>query len=161
VPVSADQYRQIGRACAGAVSVITVLDQASSAVVALTVSSLVTLSFDPPLVMFAIQKNASSFPSIIASKTFGVSVLGHSQMEAAQRFAARDPHKTAGVQFDRGQVLNVPLVPDSLARIECLTQQIVTSGDHSIIVGQVESAVTQDGQPLLYFARQYGSFRPL
>jgi len=156
VPVSADQYRQIGRACAGAVSVITVLDQASSAVVALTVSSLVTLSFDPPLVMFAIQKNASSFPSIIASKTFGVSVLGHSQ-----RFAARDPHKTAGVQFDRGQVLNVPLVPDSLARIECLTQQIVTSGDHSIIVGQVESAVTQDGQPLLYFARQYGSFRPL
>jgi flavin reductase (DIM6/NTAB) family NADH-FMN oxidoreductase RutF len=161
VPVSADQYRQIGRACAGAVSVITVLDQASSAVVALTVSSLVTLSFDPPLVMFAIQKNASSFPAIIASKTFGVSVLGHAQVDVAQRFAARDPHKTVGVHFDRGQALNVPLIPASLAGIECLTQQIVTSGDHSIVVGQVESAVTQDGQPLLYFARQYGSFRPL
>jgi flavin reductase (DIM6/NTAB) family NADH-FMN oxidoreductase RutF len=161
VPVSADQYRQIGRACAGAVSIITVLDQAGNAVVALTVSSLVTLSFDPPLVMFAIQKYASSFPSMIASKTFGVSVLGHTQVETAQRFAAKDRHKTLGVLFDRGPVLNVPLVPNSLAQIECRTQEIVTSGDHSIIVGLVESAVTQEGQPLLYFARQYGSFRPL
>jgi flavin reductase ActVB len=42
-----------------------------------------------------------------------------------------------------------------------LTNQIFISGDHAIVVGLVEDARTFEGQPLLYFAQQYGTFRPL
>jgi flavin reductase ActVB len=161
VPISGDTYKQIGRASAGAVSVVAAYDRVNKGIVALTVSSFVTLSFDPPLVMFAIQHNADSYASIVSSKAFGVSLLGIHQSEIAQRFASKGPGKTLNSKFDNGIVTEVPLIPDSLAQIECLTSQIVISGDHAIVVGLVEAARTREGEPLLYFARQYGSFVPL
>jgi flavin reductase ActVB len=38
---------------------------------------------------------------------------------------------------------------------------VVVSGDHAIIVGLVEDARIREGQPLLYFRRQFGRFTPL
>jgi flavin reductase (DIM6/NTAB) family NADH-FMN oxidoreductase RutF len=159
--ISADNYKQIGRAAAGAVSVVTAYERGSGKVVGLTVSSFVTLSFDPPLVMFAIQHDANSYPAIVASKSFGVSLLTVQQVEIAQRFASKGAEKTAQTQFQPGAELQVPLIADSLAQVECLTNQIFISGDHAIVVGLVEAARTREGEPLLYFARRFGSFAPV
>jgi flavin reductase ActVB len=35
------------------------------------------------------------------------------------------------------------------------------SGDHAIVVGLVEAATTETGDPLLYFSGQYGTFTPI
>jgi hypothetical protein len=35
------------------------------------------------------------------------------------------------------------------------------SGDHAIVVGLVEAAATEPGEPLLYFSGQYGTFAAL
>jgi flavin reductase ActVB len=130
-------------------------------VIGLTVTSFVTLSFEPPLVMFAIQHSANCYPAMIASESFGVSLLSAHQSEIARRFATRGADKTAGTHFDAGHALDVPLIADSLVQIECLTDQTFISGDHAIVVGRVEAARTRDGEPLLYFARKFGSFTPL
>jgi len=58
-------------------------------------------------------------------------------------------------------MLHVPLIAGALAKIECLTSQIIMSGDHAIVVGLVEAATTEAGDPLLYFAGQYGTFTPV
>jgi flavin reductase (DIM6/NTAB) family NADH-FMN oxidoreductase RutF len=50
------------------------------------------------------------------------------------------------------------LITGSLAKIECLTCQIIMSGDHAIVVGIVEAATTEAGDPLLYHSGQYGTF---
>lgn len=160
MPISGDVYRQIGRASAGAVSVVATLDQERDTIAALTVSSFVTLSFEPPLVMFAIQHNTNSFSPMVTSKSFGVSLLSEGQISIAQLFASKERNKAQKTQFDRGETLQVPLIPGALAQIECLTDQIFMSGDHAIIVGLVEGARTRVGQPLLYYARQYGAFAP-
>jgi flavin reductase (DIM6/NTAB) family NADH-FMN oxidoreductase RutF len=159
--ISGEIFKQLGQATAGAVSVVSAYDGAGNGIVALTVSSFVTLSFDPPLVMFAIQHSADSYASMVEGKAFGVSLLGAGQAEVAKRFARKGRDKTENFIFDRGVALQVPLVPGSLAQIECRTEQILMGGDHAIIVGLVESAQTAEGQPLLYFTRQYGSFAPL
>jgi flavin reductase (DIM6/NTAB) family NADH-FMN oxidoreductase RutF len=129
-------------------------------VIGLTVSSFVTLSFDPPLVMFAVQQDANSYPAIVASKSFGVSLLSAHQSDVARRFATKGADKIADTRFDVGHVLGVPLIAESLAQVECLTNQIFMSGDHAIVVGLVEAARTRAGEPLLYFARRFGSFTP-
>ena len=49
-------------------SVVAAHDRVSGAIVASTASSFVTLSFDPPLAMFAIQHNVDSYASIESSK---------------------------------------------------------------------------------------------
>jgi flavin reductase (DIM6/NTAB) family NADH-FMN oxidoreductase RutF len=161
MPISGENYRQIGRALAGAVAVATAHERGSNVTVGLTLSTFVTLSFDPPLVMFAIQHAANSYPAIVSCRHFGVSVLAAEQADVAARFAVKGGDKLSGIRMDIGQVLAVPLVADSLAQIECSTSQIFISGDHAIVVGLVEAARTRAGEPLLYFARRFGTFSPL
>lgn len=158
MPVSGDEYKQIGRALAGAVSVVTARERGTNAVIGLTVSTFSTLSFEPPMVMFAIQHDANSYPAIVSCRHFGVSVLSAKQNDVAARFAVKGQDKTSGVRMEVGQELPVPLVADSLAQIECSTSQIFLSGDHAIVVGLVHAARTRSGEPLLYFARTYGTF---
>jgi flavin reductase (DIM6/NTAB) family NADH-FMN oxidoreductase RutF len=160
LPISGDLYKQIGRSAAGAVSIVAAYDRASDTVVGLTASSFVTLSFDPPLVMFAIQHSTNSYTSMVSSKAFGVSLLRDSQADVAQLFATSGPEKTGKTGFEQGKALHVPLIPDALAHVECLTNQIFISGDHAIVVGLVEDARTYTGEPLLYFAQRYGTFQP-
>lgn len=161
MPISGDTYRQIGRTLAGAVTIVAARERGSNAVVGLTVSSFVTLSFDPPLVMFAIQHDANSYPAIVSCRSFGVSVLGAGQADVAARFAVKGENKSAGMPIESGSLLDVPLITGALVQIECLTSQIHISGDHAIVVGLVESARTREGEPLLYFARRFGTFAPL
>jgi flavin reductase ActVB len=161
VPISGDLYKQIGRSAAGAVSIAAAYDRTTDQVVGLTASSFVTLSFDPPLVMFAIQHSTTSYASMVASHAFGVSLLRHSQAHVASLFATKGPEKTDSTSFEEGKTLHVPLIPDALAHVECLTNQIFISGDHAIVVGLVEEARTFAGQPLLYFGQRYGTFVPL
>jgi flavin reductase ActVB len=161
MPIPGDLYRRIGRTLAGAVSVVTAYERGSNAVVGLTVSSLVTLSFDPPLVMFAIQHDANSYPAIVSCRSFGVSLLCATQADVAKRFADKGADKVSGTRLETGTTLPVPLIAGSLAQIECLTSQMFISGDHAIVVGLVEAARTNDGDPLLYFARSFGTFATL
>ncbi len=74
MPISGEVYKQIGRSAAGAVSIVAAYDRTSGATVGLTASSFVTLSFEPPLVMFAIQHDAGSYASMVSSRAFGVSL---------------------------------------------------------------------------------------
>jgi flavin reductase (DIM6/NTAB) family NADH-FMN oxidoreductase RutF len=161
VPVSGDVYKQIGRNAAGPVCIAAAYDRDTSTVVGLTASSFVTLSFNPPLVMFAIQQHADSYASIVSSKSFGVSLLGSGQDQIASLFATKGREKIERTAFSVGDTLRVPLIRGSMAEIECLTSQVFVSGDHAIVVGLVEAARTRSGDPLLYFGGKFGSFAPL
>ena len=98
---------------------------------------------------------------MVTSKSFGVSLLNSEQADVARCFANQGRERVGTESFDRGPKLQVPLIPGALAQIECLTHELFISGDHAIVVGMVEAAQTRSGQPLLYFARQYGGFTPL
>lgn len=161
MPISGDIYKELGRAAAGAVSIVAADSPHNGSIVALTVSSFVTLSFDPPLVMFAIQHNADSYSAMVESKSFGVSLLSAAQSGIAQLFATKGSQKTSNTRFSRGITLPVPLLADSLAQIECTTSQVVMSGDHAIVIGLIEAARMMPGQPLLYFSRKFGTFQEL
>jgi flavin reductase (DIM6/NTAB) family NADH-FMN oxidoreductase RutF len=160
MPISGDLFKQLGRSAAGSVSVVAAYHRVTDSIVGLTVSSFVTLSFDPPMVMFAVQQKADCYETILSSKAFGVSLLARSQSQVASLFARKGRDKYERTVFTHGQTLHVPLISDSLAKIECLTSQIFVSGDHAIVVGTVEAAQTTPGEPLLYFGGTYGSFAP-
>jgi flavin reductase ActVB len=151
----------MGRITAGAVSVVTAHERSTNAVVGLTVSSFVTLSFNPPLVMFAIQHDANSYAAMVSSQCFGVSVLAATQADIARRFAIKSADKAVGTALETGRTLPVPLIVGALAQVECRTNQIFISGDHAILVGLVEDARTFEHEPLLYYQQQFGSFVPL
>ena len=93
MPVTGEVYKQIGRNAASPVCIAAAYDRVTGAVVGLTASSFVTLSFEPPMVMFAIQQHADSYTSIVSSKAFGVSLLGRGQSQIASLFATKGREK--------------------------------------------------------------------
>ncbi len=111
--------------------------------------------------MFAIQHDTASYASMVTSKSFGVSLLSADQADVARRFANQSRERAGPEWFEGGPQLRAPLIRGALAQIECLTHELFVSGDHAIVVGMVEGVHTRDGQPLLYFSRQYGGFTPL
>jgi len=161
MPVTGELYKQIGRTSAGSVCVVAAYDRVTDAICGLTASSFVTLSFEPPMVMFALQQHADSYQTMVSSKAFGVSVLSSDQSPISSLFARKGRGKTEQTTFENGRALRVPLIPHALAHVECLTSQILLSGDHAIVVGLVEGAQIHAGEPLLYFAGSYGTFMPL
>jgi flavin reductase ActVB len=161
MPISGELYKEMGRSAAGPVCIVAAVDRNTGVIVGLTASSFVTLSFDPPMVMFAIQHKADSYASIVSSRAFGVSLLDRTQSEIATLFSRKGRAKIENTTFERSHNLQCPLIPGALAHIECLTDQILLSGDHAIVVGLVEGAVTRGGEPLLYLGGKYGTFTEL
>ncbi|KAA1267665.1 flavin reductase family protein [Leptospira interrogans] len=126
----------------------------------LTVSSFSSLSLDPPLILFCLQKNITSHDPIYDSGKFVVNILAQGQDSISNQFASgkTDKHSLMGELGCKTGDLNVPILPGILSYIECEVDRFVDGGDHSIVIGKVISAGSDDGlRPLLYYRRNYYS----
>lgn len=124
----------------------------------LTVASFASLSLHPPLVLVCIEKSVKSHDAIAGSGRFGVSILGEDQADLSNRFASRAEDKFAGVGLRTGE-LGVPLLENALTTLECRLHETLPGGDHSIFVGEVMTAQTREGAPLVYFRSGYRAIR--
>lgn len=121
-----------------------------------TLSSLVSLSLDPPLVGISVGKQASCYELLRRARTFAVSLLGAEQEEVARRFAAGWPPLVHwdGVAVREGKV--APLVEGGVGWIEARTVAEHDVGDHTFFVGSV---ITVERGPsrhaLVYRDREY------
>ena len=121
-----------------------------------TLSSLVSLSLDPPLVGVSIGKQASLYELLRRAGAFAVSLLGAEQEGLARRFAAGHPPIVhwAGVPTREGTV--APLIDGGVGWIEARIVAEHDVGDHTFFVGEV---VTLEHGPakhaLVYRDREY------
>jgi flavin reductase (DIM6/NTAB) family NADH-FMN oxidoreductase RutF len=126
----------------------------------LTASSFTSLSVDPFLVLFSVLKTAASHDKILNLKEFAINILSAEQENASNNFAKPDSDRDALVHeigFTH-QVTKAPLLKNSLCHLDCTLDNVYEGGDHSIIVGKVHYAHTDETKrPLLYFYRKYYS----
>ncbi len=142
----------LGRFATG-VAVITTCT-ADGKLEGLTVNSFASVSLDPPLVLWCLQRTAPSFQSFAAAGVFAVSVLGADQHALSHRFATAAAHKFGSVDHLPG-FGGAPRLADALAWFECRTERTVDGGDHVIFIGRVLRAGYRDGEPLVYSAGRY------
>jgi len=104
-----------------------------------TVSSLVSLSLEPPLIGVSIGKEASCYELLRSARRFAVSLLGAEQEELARRFAAGYPPIVhwEDVPTREGQV--APLIEGALGWIEAETRAEADAGDHTFFIANVLS----------------------
>lgn len=123
--------------------------------VGMTMSSFNSVSLDPPLVLFSVDRRALSLPALRAAKGFGINVLGHGQEELSNRFARALEDKWAGVEHHEG-LNGVPLLKDALAHLECVPYARHDGGDHEIFIVRVLRVSTPNpGAPLIFFRGRY------
>jgi flavin reductase (DIM6/NTAB) family NADH-FMN oxidoreductase RutF len=105
-----------------------------------TVSSLVSLSLEPPLVGVSIGKQASVYELLRNAGAFSLSILGDGQEDLARRFASGHPPLVhwSGVETIEGG--HAPRLAGALGWLEVRTIAQHDAGDHTFFIGSVESA---------------------
>lgn len=133
------------------VSVITTIDSEARPV-GVTASSFNSVSMDPALILWSIDKAALSLPAFKNTKHFAVNILGRDQVATSNNFASRGEDKFAHAKYSAG-LGGVPLLDDYAAQFECKTWAVYEGGDHLILVGEVIKYRYNDNIPPLVFAR--------
>ena len=151
--VSEATFRHACAQFATGVAIATVMDE-SGAPHGLTINSFTSVSLQPPLVLICIDYRAQVLQLFLRASHYGVNVLRDSQQEISNRFAYRGEDRFSGVSWSPGQT-GVPILDESLACLECATRQVIDGGDHTILLAEVVSIHTADGDPLLYFNSRY------
>lgn len=123
-----------------------------------TISSLVSLSLDPPLIGISVGKQASLYELLRNAGAFALSILGGEQEDIARRFASGRPPLVHwdGVPMREGQF--APLIDGALGWIEARTRAEHEAGDHMFFIAdavRVERGPAQTA--LMYRDRSYHS----
>ncbi len=121
-----------------------------------TANSFTSLSLNPPMVLFCLDREAACFDAFYGSTAFGVNILNSEQEEISNRFARRGGNKFQNLTLINGDA-GVPLITGCLANLECRTAQTIPGGDHLIFLGEVQEVHLGEGDPLFYFKGSYHS----
>lgn len=148
----------LGRYATG-VTVITTCTDAGKRE-GLTANSFSSVSLDPPLVLWCLQRDGASAESFVSAGRFAVNVLGADQSDLSRHFAAPRLDKFDGVDHRPG-LGGCPLLAGCLAHFECRTERTVEAGDHLIFIGRVVRSSHVEGDPLIYSAGRYCVARAL
>ena len=148
---AADNTRQLrdafGRFATGVTIVTTATENGPAAI---TVNSFSSLSLDPPLVLWALDKSSNRYAHFTQDQHFAIHVLAANQEELCWRVAREGAEVLASDLTTNTE--GVPVLTDCLARFECSRYASYDGGDHDIIVGQVmRVAMREDGHALMFF----------
>jgi flavin reductase (DIM6/NTAB) family NADH-FMN oxidoreductase RutF len=135
---SSAEFRGAMRHLAGGVSVITA--GRGNDITGMTVTSVSSLSVDPPTLIVSINRESSSWPLLKRQGVFGVNILTSDQIDIADRFTGKGGLKGAarfaGAQWI-ARVSGVPLLVGALAAFDCEVEDIVERYSHAIVIGRV------------------------
>lgn len=157
-PIDPQLFRDVLGNYASGVVIVTALDDGVP--VGLTAQSFMSLSMDPPLVLFCPQRTSTSWPRIEKAKHFAANILAEGQDELGLKFARSGIDKFEGVDWTPGPS-GAPLLEDVLAHVDCTIEAVHEGGDHLIVVGRVlHLAAQKDLKPLVYFRSAFRVLGP-
>ena len=155
--VTASDFRNAMRQLTGGVSVVTA--GRGRDISGMTVTSVSSLSVDPPALIVSINRESSSWPLVKRYGFFGVNILTSDQIDIAERFTGKGGLKGADRFAGAGwmtRASGVPLLVDALAAIDCEVEDIVERHSHAIVIGRVlDVAVSARTAALAYWQGRY------
>ena len=150
--------RALGQFATG-VTIVTCLDTDGRTPVGMTANSFTSVSLDPPLVLWALDRKARSFEAFANAERTAFSVLAHDQVALSNRFAQPGEDKFSTVAWEPG-LGGVPLIPDPAARFECVRQGTFEGGDHIVLLSRVQRFERFDRRGLAFAQGRYGTVAP-
>jgi len=149
--------RAVGRFATGICVVSTVWDGLDHA---MTANAFTSVSLDPPLVLVCVEQEARFHDAIVSCGRWGVSVLDATARGTSAWLATqgRPLHgQLDRVPHTRGEMTGAALVDQAVAWLECSTHDLVTAGDHTIVVGRVLASRLGSNEhgALLYYRSAY------
>lgn len=146
--------RALGEFATG-VAVVTARGKGGD-LVGMTMSSFNSVSLDPPLVLFSVDRKARSLPAMLEAKGFAVNILARDQESISNQFARALSDKWDQVKTSVGHA-EAPLISGAMAHFECAPYAVYEGGDHVIFVVRVirHASRAEAGAPLIFFRGRY------
>ena len=139
------------------VAVVTASLAGEASHIGITVNSFASVSLEPPLVLWAIDRRSRRHDPFVSAPGFTVSILSAAHKDVSARLAGPGEHSLDGLALLATE-LGPPALADSLAVFECAREQVVPGGDHSVLIGRVlRFHRPQQGAPLAYFQGRYSA----
>jgi flavin reductase (DIM6/NTAB) family NADH-FMN oxidoreductase RutF len=153
--VDRDTFREVMAAVCTPVSVVTAM--AGDRPHGSTVSAFASLSLNPPMVLVSLDQASELLRHIRRSLVFGLNVLHAGQAALATAFARKGDDKFNGISWvlDSG----VPRLEGSAGWLACRVEQLVSGGDHIVVVARVVAGGCTAAPPLTYHQRRFGTHR--
>jgi len=149
----------LGRFATG-VTIITTRDGRGEPV-GITANAFASLSLDPPLVLFNLNRRAYSLNAFLGARHFAVNILEVGQEGLSSAFANALSEKWDGVDYETWDT-GAPILNGCLTNLECRLHETHEGGDHLIMVGRVlKIRMDRHGEPLLYFGSRYCRLEPV
>ena len=156
--VAPDHFRSLAASLPTGVSVITT-DGAEGEPLGMTCGTVCSLSCAPPLLLACVSLSSRTLTALRSRGSFVVNVLSADGSGLASRFAGSAGDKFAGVQWGRGKHGLPVLREGTVAHAECELYQVVSAGDHAIVIGLILDGEHKPAiSPLMYFRRAYSGF---
>lgn len=154
-------FRALMGQFATGVAVISLVGEDGS-ISAMTINSLVSVSLDPMLVSWNLQKSSSQYALYAGAERFAISILAEDQQLFARRYATRGDTALRAEDFVRDDS-GLPVIRAALGHIACRRFARHDAGDHTLILGEVtgmmqaSSAAGSTARPLLFFGGRFGA----
>ncbi len=119
-----------------------------------TLSAVVSLSLDPPLILACFDHVSNTLSAIQSQRQFLVHVLAHGQQDMALRFSGKSADKFQDIVWDVG-ALGLPQIDGCVVAVACELHNVIEAGDHKIVIGRVieiERETTRN--PIVYARRK-------
>lgn len=125
------------------------------AVIGLTINSFASVSLDPPLILWSLDRGSDRYEVFAKAERFGINVLQAEQQALSQTLSRKGAGRIEDdvLRDDRN---GTPLIAGALAAMSCEIERRHDGGDHIILVARVLAHHHADrGEPLLYYRGRY------
>lgn len=159
-PSPEELKRALARFASGVV-VLTVRDGRDD--IGMTATAFASVSLTPPLVLVSVDAQSYVNEVLHRRDLWAVSLLADDQRHLAGRFAVSGRPSgrllLASTPHHRGSRTDALVVDESLAALECRTDQLVPAGDHTLVVGEVLRVdyLSPTARPLVHWSSRYHS----
>lgn len=161
-PTSPETFKSVMSTLANSVSVVTTTG-ANDSPYGLTCSAFMSVSAKPPIVAVGIHSRSRAISPIHSNQGFCVNILTEDRHDIAQTFASHINDRFTHVSWSPTRNTRSPLITNgALAHFDCRLRDIVTAGDHVLVLGEVLECVTHSpaSSPLVHCQRTFGTWSP-
>lgn len=151
--VDEDTFKSAMRQLAGCVTVIAT--EQNGELYGLTATAVCSVCVSPPTILVVVNSSTRTHLQINRRGTFSINILASDQKHIAELFATPSEEKFKSVAYFSSNG-GLPLIERAAAHLECVVQQTVQIGTHTIFIAQATEARVHSVAPLIYHDTKYG-----
>ncbi|MFB9306025.1 flavin reductase family protein [Kibdelosporangium philippinense] len=157
--VAPAQFRSLMSTFPSGVTIVSTLDIGGQPW-GMTCSSVCSVAVEPATLLVCLREGSPTLAAMLRSSTFAVNLLHARAKASAELFASGTPERFDMVRWTADpQAAGPHLVDDAHAIADCRISRTVSTGDHTVVFGEVFRVEhPAEGSPLLYGLREYSSW---